>query len=37
MAVAALRQAATALASSTSCHRMSCGRGASNGQFSGTT
>jgi hypothetical protein len=33
----ALRQAATALASSTRSHRMSCGDGAWSGQLSGTT
>ena len=34
---AALRQADTALASSTLSHRMSCGGGAWSGQLSGTT
>ena len=34
---AALRQAGTALASSTRSHRMSCGSGAWSGQLSGTT
>ena len=33
----ALRQAATALTSSTRSHRMSCGDGAWSGQLSGTT